>query len=867
MRILFIICSFYLCLLSTSAQVVTGKITSSQSETIPYATIFVKESNLGTTSNTDGIYEIHLSESGTYHISFQMLGFQKQEITINIGKGETLTKDIVLEVQSYELSEVKVDAGKEDPAYAIMRRVISLAPYYKNQVNGWKSQVYLKGSLIFNNLPFLIRKQLEVNGAKVEEGKCYTLESLNEIEYQTPDIYKHTVLNSRTTFPKTDENNPIGLININLYDAQFDNIISPLAPTAFKYYKFTYEGFFKEGHHNVFKIKITPRMDSQQLVSGTVYIVDNLWCIHSADITYEPFFGTINLRQIFTQIDETMWLPGTHLFSINASVMGIKAVTDYVGSVKYLNVDKNKNLQIPAMIQLPAEAPKLTETVKQPSENEKKLQALMSKEKMTNRDVVKMTRLMEAENKKTQPRDTTLEIKNNYHFKVQKDTTQRDSAFWNAMRPIPLTPIETKSFKTKDSLTVINSASTDSTKSQSKKNKFGNTMGAILTGHTFQNSDTTLTLHWNGLAGTSLFGFNPVEGFWYKQKALLTYKPNPQHPLWIEPMVMYGFAREKLSWNLHSTYCYAPMKRGYVWLDGGSASHDFQSQGTSVFINTVYNLFLKENYINLYDKQYVTAAQNIDIANGLQLTTEANYINYSQLHNNTNFSFLDKDNPYPDNTPQNMDDISGNLTSQREFSTNVKLSYTPQYHYRIKDGVKHMIYSNWPTFELGWQQGYKTLNSDAAYSHLWTSITQEKRLALFASINYQVNAGWFPQNESMHFSAFKSFSTIATIIDTKPMKYSFALLDNYLYSTNRSYLQAHFNYSTPFLVLKRLPFFSNRLWNENIYVHYLTQPSLKNYTEVGYGISQILFAGEAAVVSGFENGEYKSWGIKLSWKF
>ncbi len=44
-----------------------------------------------------------------------------------------------------------------------------------------------------------------------------------------------------------------------------------------------------------------------------------------------------------------------------------------------------------------------------------------------------------------------LEIKDNYKRTVEKDANKKDSTYWAEIRPIPLSDIETKSIRLRDS--------------------------------------------------------------------------------------------------------------------------------------------------------------------------------------------------------------------------------------------------------------------------------------------------------------------------------------------------------------------------------------------------------------------------------
>jgi hypothetical protein len=50
---------------------------------------------------------------------------------------------------------------------------------------------------------------------------------------------------------------------------------------------------------------------------------------------------------------------------------------------------------------------------------------------------------------------------------------------------------------------------------------------------------------------------------------------------------------------------------------------------------------------------------------------------------------------------------------------------------------------------------------------------------------------------------------------------------------------------------------------ENISLSYLGSRFHRNYTEIGYSVSEISFIGELGVFAGFEDLKYKDIGIRL----
>jgi len=172
---------------SSHAQSLSGLITDNKGEAVPFATVYINELRHGTTANIKGEYLIHL-DPGSYTFFFQSLGFSPTIKNITIGD-QDISMDITLSVQFYVIPEVRVTSTGEDPAYAIMRKAIGLAPYYLNQVDYYKAEVYIKGSFVVRKIPRVMQRQLEVNEENIKTGEAYIIESINEIEFNAPDKY------------------------------------------------------------------------------------------------------------------------------------------------------------------------------------------------------------------------------------------------------------------------------------------------------------------------------------------------------------------------------------------------------------------------------------------------------------------------------------------------------------------------------------------------------------------------------------------------------------------------------------------------------------------------------------------------------
>jgi len=324
-----------------TAQILKGRITNQNGDPIEYATVYIQELRQGTTSNTKGDYEINLP-SGKYTVIYQSLGYQPVYVNLSLS-GETILKDVTLPMQYYQIPEVRISASGKDPAYNIMRKAIGMAPYYLNNVSYYKAEVYLKGNLVINKIPKLLQKSMKIESSgnetsvsagsksKSEEkllkaGDSFMMESINEIEFTAPDKYFQRMISYNSTFPaQGNAISPMSFIQASFYQPVLaDMAISPLAPNAFSHYIYKFLGASQQGNFTINKIQVIPKRKSQQLFEGTIYIIEDLWCLQSVDLTNENLFGKIKIQQLYIPVQDDIWMPVSHKFEGEIGIMDSK---------------------------------------------------------------------------------------------------------------------------------------------------------------------------------------------------------------------------------------------------------------------------------------------------------------------------------------------------------------------------------------------------------------------------------------------------------------------------------------------------------------------------------------------------------------
>jgi hypothetical protein len=874
-RLLIILFFMFYCNAGYS-QGIRGKLTDAANAPVPFAAIYDETTYAGTTSNAEGYYDLKL-EAGKHSLVFKALGYYvvRRKLTTS---AEYLNLDIQMNEQPVEMKEVVITPGKEDPAYAIMRKVIARAPFHLNQVKEYQADVYLRGTINLIKIPRIIAKNMEINGKKnvLKSGDVYLEESINQLHFQAPDKYDQKVISFHSTFPGNDNSvNPMNVIRSSLYEPEVANITSPLAPKAFNFYNYRYEGFFYEGDNTVFKIKVTPKHNNQQLLSGTLYIIDQLWCLHSADVSQHMFFGTLSYKTIYSDVKSNAWLPISYHFNVDADMMGIQANFKYASSVKFSQVilnDKNRlreTKETEAIIKEKLQPQTKTDVKKQ--KDQKQIEELLSKEKLTNREMVKLSALMTSETKVDTAGFKSLEIKDPVEkIDIEKGALKKDSAYWNAMRPIPLTTIESELPGMKDTSVITaknNLIGHDSIVIGSSKKPAGKLMNFLVGRTGFYTFDSTLHISYNGLIGFKKIDFNTVDGFMYRQIFGLEQKIDSAHTLKIDPGIAYAFSRNRVMWWTDINYDYAPMRNGNIHLHIGSESVDYNGEtGINTTINSLASLFFRRNYLKLYQQNQAYITHKLDLANGLNLTATVGYRLAIPLGNHCDYSFFYKnEREYTPNIPgDNHDDELRNLANEEAW-WDIQLEYTPQYYYKVSGGMKHYQHSKFPTLFIHNRMAVPGIvHSTADYDLLEFGARQRKEWGMMHAFTWNLKAGFFLSQDHVFLMDDKYFNNQDLPFVLGNSDNSFRQLPAYRYATTRNFAEAHVQFTTPYLLLKYLPFLSSKIWCENLHLNYLTTNVVKNYWEIGYSVSQIYMIGRVGVYAGFKGTTYQSFGVQVS---
>ena len=269
---------------------------------LPFASIYIKGTYIGTTSNQNGFYSLVIPRIDS-EVIVSFIGYETKKIEIN--KPGIQEVDIFLKPIAVELSTVVVNANDEDPALSIMEKVIANKQKWREKLKSFRAKAYT-----------LSKVENDTNIVSISES--------------ISNLYWDSVLGAREEFVKKHSSKQmsyltelnVGSKNIyNFYDDDIEmfnyKFIGPTNPEANKYYSFKLIGERRLDDKKVFDISVEPKSDLQPLFSGSISVLDEKFAMVDANLEnkgnlsfatmLKDFYGIY--RQQYNNFGGEYWLP------------------------------------------------------------------------------------------------------------------------------------------------------------------------------------------------------------------------------------------------------------------------------------------------------------------------------------------------------------------------------------------------------------------------------------------------------------------------------------------------------------------------------------------------------------------------------
>jgi hypothetical protein len=777
--------------LFTQAQI-KGVVKDTQGNPIPYVNIYEENTYNTTTSNENGVFSIVLKSPSKSTIVFQYLGFKTAVKTIN-NPSDTNFLEVVMSEEEISLNEVVINTN-ENPANEIITTPIKNKKNHADKTARYTADFYSRGLFRIKNLPkTFLGEKIDMFDEIIDStrsGILYLSETVSKITFQKPDKLKEVIIASKVSGKDNGFSfNSASSANFDFYDNYIDfgtNIVSPIANNAFSYYKYKFEGsFFTENRQQINKIKIIPIRENEPVMQGYIYIVDDSYAIYAVDITItgkqvkNPALNTFDLKQNYGYNGKhNIWTKNTQSLEFDAGLLGF----NFSGGFTYVY----SNFEFPESFA---------------------------------------------------KRTFTAEV-----IRIEEEANKKDIAFWNTIRPVPLTEEESNDYTKKDALQEKKKSKVYLDSIDAKSNKFNIT--DLLSDYTYKNSHKNWSISYGGpLLKTS---YNTVQG--YNTEVSLTYtKSNEDKNTFYRfgGKVQYGFNDETFRPEGFFTAKLNNRNKIYVNLHGGNAATQFNNQEPiSKLINAVSTLLFKDNYMKLYERNYAKAAISGEAFNGLHLFADVEYAERKPLFNTSFETLIKKQAPFTSNNP---------LLPYNEFTTAftkhnlVKFNLSAQINFGQEfitrpDGKYNLGNSKFPTLILNYEKGFGSSNNNYHFDKVAARMLYTIPLANKGTIETNFKAGKFFNADHIAFMDYKHFNGNLTHVNLgSNYNNSFFNLPYYSASTNDSYLETHLNYNDKGFIMNKLPLLKHLQSNLILSYKNIAVPQRLPYHEFAVGLNNLGF--------------------------
>ncbi len=814
MRKLFLFLLSLVAAMAVEAATISGTIKEKNGNFLAFSSILVKGTTQGVSANSKGVYAISL-EPGEYVLVCQYIGHKTLEKKIRVSKSD-IQLDFELEQQQYNLKDVVVQSGGEDPAYAIIRKAIEKREEHLKEIKAFQCEVYLKGQIQLRNFPntFFGRKIDFEDGDSSKRKMIFLSESIARYSVEEPRKQKIEVLSTKVS----GRSNSFGFSDPQIISFYENNIsvgenlnprgyVSPIASGALNFYKYKFEGTFYENGKEISRIKIIPRRKYEPVFSGYIHIIENEWRIQSVDLV---LYKEQQMQLLDTLKIQQIYVPSGNVWVIKNQVIypsGIFLGFDFFGSFVqvYDKFDMNPKFK-----------PKFF--------------------------------------------DHTL-------LKFLDSSNKKPMAYWDSIRPLPLLTEEVRDYRKKDSLEQARKDPRYLDSLDRKRNKF-RLSGLLFTGQNFSKRSKRANIHIAALLST--LNDNTVEGgavnFTASYRRRLDSTLEGRKSFFINPEIRYGFANKHLNPSVTVGYNFGKKYIHSLSFSGGRKVYEFNNAGSiSERINSISTLYYKANYLKIYEADYFRMGYGTGLGNGFSINTAFQFQNrmpMANLADPVNWR-NPKNREFTANYPVELTNTQ--MVPNKASTVTVGLTWLPGADYIEFPDRKVNIGSDYPTITASVTKGFKGLfGSDVDYTKWRISINDDLDLKLAGTFKYRFTFGGFFDASKVFIPDYQHYLGNQTLFASQELN-SFQLAPYYKYSNTAKFQgTAHVEYHLNGLLSNKIPGFKKLNWFFVGGANALHINKGANYYEFFGGIENILKVVRIDFVQGFEEGGGRPSGFRLT---
>ncbi|MBG15638.1 MAG: hypothetical protein CL853_04725 [Crocinitomicaceae bacterium] len=739
---------------------IKGKVVDENNEPLPFATVYIHNTTYGVTTNTLGDYFIEL-KPGNYDITYSFIGYQSVIHNVELSN-KPITIDVKLQSSSTQLNELEIYSNTKNKAKEVMANVRKNRKKHLNSIHSYSCSTYLKNSLIKELINAKTPVKEKAPKDSIEEEILNLIESYSITNFQAPNSYKEAFFGYHD-FADTEKESGLDISaefgygeysivpdnqqledpyllytevssgDFNLYKnaVEIKNVvekpvISPLSLNGVVYYKYDFEGsFYNNDKNKIYKIKVTPLFKGEPLFKGFLFIEDSTFSLQSIELSISGpmlFCKNFNLIQDYSKIDNNIYVPTRR--EINYTIKDGKY--QIIGNARIAHSHYKVNTSF-----------------------EKKFF--------------------------------------NAELRTYEDSAyNRDSSFWNKIRPITLQERELHYIETLDSLKEFYHSEKYLLSQDSALNKITLTrilFSGIYRRNLFKGNEFYIE------PLVSQFNFLGIGGYRHRIGTHFNKAFKNDFLLETDTEIDYGFRNKDVKGNIGIGLTYVPKKFVRTYIELG----DYYD-----LINSFASLtsaFSRSNYVR---KRSINIAQRMELFNGFYAEAKINYSNMISLAG-LEFASWENQISYEDslNTPAEFQDYI-------KTEIRLQLTYIPKQQYYFKRNKKIILGSKLPTFNIIYRKGLPGIfNSEVNFDYIEAGVFDEINFPQLGSSKWNIQLGSFINKNNLRIIEWKYFRGSDIFFFSNPLK-SFQLIGPTL-STSSEYIRGNYMHHFEGNILNKIP--------------------------------------------------------------
>ncbi|NRA11174.1 MAG: carboxypeptidase-like regulatory domain-containing protein [Crocinitomicaceae bacterium] len=785
----FLFCNFYM-----FAQSISGFVYDESNNPVPYAKVYFKDrgnsggsgsENSGAITDFEGKYFLGCS-MGVQTLVITCIGFKNLEVQVTVNKAETTIQNVYLKQVVQDVEGVSVSAKKRNMGWMIVRNVIGHKKEMIRQMDGYTCEIYIKGVETFDKKKkpqkAVEEKNEPVDIFQEEEDKVKEIlkkeARLNMIEINLTKHFQYPkdIKEIRTGYEKIGNPNQIyyqstvgGEFNfykslVNKDDLHLGPIVSPLHPSGILSYKYKLTEIQTEGNDTIYVIKVSSRSVGNSTLSGFLYIKKHDWVLTKVDLAMHK--GNLKIYDDFRIIQEFVQLDSLWLLD--------KQVFEY--KTKY------------------------------------------GKETVLGKTTVDYS------DYKINPEFPKKFFSNELGV-TTKEAYERDSTYWDKIRPIPLTLEEQRSKFVQDSVQAIYTSKIYLDSVDSVYNKVTFLKVAFLgVGHMNRDNKT----RWMFPSVVSLV--EPIAMGGIRFGPYVSYFKKWKNSQWISISSSLNIGYNNLDIRGSATvyHHYNPKKLSTYFISGSKSGRMINSN------NAISSLLNRQN---IYQNIGLNASHITELFNGLYI------FNSFRLDQRYQFDLDYKFVTWLDAEFENTEPVQ--FEKYNSFRTLFYITYVPAQKYMTEPDRKVVLGSAWPKFTVGWEKGWnQVFNSVVDFDYLYLSVRQSFQIRTFGESKYNLVMGQFVNQDSVQVIDRKYFRQAdknkwLALAFIDPL-HNFQNLDS-TYETKDLYIQGHYIHHFNGAIVNKIPFMKKTGVKTVAGAGFIFLPEHDNYfyTEAYIGVERI----------------------------